>query len=152
MEMAYIDHNAIEWADEYRSNALPESLKWARRQEQIAESLGKNGIHTLYCVEETRNRKSRLTKILEQRGRYTLMVDGKNVHAANSLSDCMSWGKAAGYIDKNENVTRNISKAAPAQATTRTKAVSTAANKPKLTPYKPSFTWQTSLTLAEKFK
>ena len=129
-------------------SVLKDILKWNMQEQHDADQLKKKGIRTVFCQQ---SENARTIKILEQRRRYTLMVDGNAIHTTDSLDSIVSWGKVAGYIDKRDNVTRYASKRTPTPAATRKSTTATTpAKRPKTATYEPLMTWTSSLTIAER--
>lgn len=100
------DTTLIERGIERRDSVIKETLKWVLKENRIEDALEKEGYKTLYCAQEKKEHRTRTTKILEHRGTYIMMVDGKSVHIDSTLDKCVSWGQQSGYIDKTTNTIR----------------------------------------------
>lgn len=98
------DSMVIERAFGNHESAAMRSLEWARKEARIADLMEKDGFYTLYCCQEQNGQSIRSIKLIEHKGRFSLLVGGKNVHVDNDINACVRWGKAAGYISRNETI------------------------------------------------
>ena len=125
-EMSY-EHRGVEYSDGRANTAAMESLKLAIKKEIRELKLKGNGINLVYAAHTSKGIKEHEIEIQESRGKYTFFLDGKNLHDANSLADCVSWAKNAGHLDKNEKIGETRTAATkPATAATRKTTPATA--------------------------
>lgn len=106
-------HPGIEYSNQRENSAAMKSLKWAIEKEIRELKLKDDGINLIYCAHAIKNHKEHEIEIQESRGKYSFFLNGKSVYSTDNLADAVSWGKAAGYIDKNEKI--GESRKAPAK-------------------------------------
>ena len=119
-------------------DGLRDCLSWLKREKRVSEFLEKDGIRTHFHIVENNYEtgRSRSIKILENRGKYIFMVDGKTVHTAGSLNACESWGLTAGYLKRGETAKPKTGRTAKPQPliSAKTAPAARTAAAPKLTP------------------
>ena len=120
----------FETADNTIKSAARRSFELARKEARIDDMMEKDGFRTLYSCQEHDHEKdqTRSIKILEYRNHFLLMVEGKAIHTADTLAECVRRSMAAGYLNKSE-----AEKLQPAISAKTTPAARSAAA-PKLTP------------------
>lgn len=97
------EHSGYECMDERRNtDPAMRSLEWTIRKETREIELRGKGINLVFCCHRIKGLREHDVEIQENRGKYTLLVDNKPYCSADRLDDCVSRGKAAGYIAKNE--------------------------------------------------
>lgn len=117
--MSY-EHRGVEYSDGRNNTAAMESLKWAIKKEIRELKLKKDGINLIYCACRCERHKDHEIEIQESRGKYSFVLDNKNLYTADSLADCVRWAKNAGHLDKNEKIGETKTAATkPATAATR---------------------------------
>lgn len=104
-----IDHSVETDREKKSHNSyLKELIEWGLKEERIELSLEKEGYKTILSQENRTlhgKTSSSSIKILERKGSFILMIDGKVVHKADSLESCYRFGEKKGYrfMLENEN-------------------------------------------------